>query len=70
MLGSKGLSLFKVLKFMKKLSTKLWVWHNQHICYISKKVDVVTYSYHMETKGLERNGELYGKLCQMWKPSL
>jgi hypothetical protein len=36
---------------MRKLGTKLWVWRNQHIYYTSKKVNVATKSYHMETKG-------------------
>jgi hypothetical protein len=69
MLRSKSSSLFKVLRFVKKFSTKLWVWHGQHICYTSNKGDMVVDSYYMETKGPKTNCVLRNKLCQMRKPS-
>jgi hypothetical protein len=66
---NKSSSLFKVLRFVRKFSTKLWVWHGQHICYTSKKGDMVVNFYCMETKGPKTNGVPRNKLCQMWKPS-
>ncbi len=52
---SKSSSLFK---FVKKLGKKLWAWHDQHIHYISNKVDMVVDSYCMETKGPKNNDVL------------
>ncbi len=53
---SESSSLFKVLRFVKKFGTKLWVWHDQHICYISGKINVVGNFYHMKTNGPKSNG--------------
>lgn len=69
LLGNENSSLFKVSRFVKNLGTKLWVWHDQHVCYTSKKVDMATKSYHMETKGWKNNVLLLSQLCRMSKLS-
>jgi hypothetical protein len=43
---NKNSSLFKVLRFVRKLGTKLWVWHDQHICYTKQEVNMAIDSYH------------------------
>jgi hypothetical protein len=55
---SESSGLFKVLRFVKKFGTKLWVWLNQHICYTSEKINMVGNFYHMKIKGPKNNGVL------------